>query len=230
MKNIKRIALTALLLAIIIFISLNADRTAQAEFDRQNYRDRPAVTIALGALGEVRYTLAAMLWVKLDMYSHEVTTLDPSENEPLMALIRTVTWLDPHFIQAYDLGAYILSNELKKPEEAVRFIEEGVKNNPDSFDLNWEYGFILSYNKQYSEALPYLLKARLLRGDERSAYDDYLQIRWVYGRIIYCYEKTGELYRAIPYIEEWMALMPGEPSLPELLEKAKAALPQEKPQ
>ena len=60
-----------------------------------------------------------------------------------------VPWLwasakvDPHNVQAYSVGAYWLGRRLGNWDEAVRFIEEGIRHNPESFDLEFCRGELL---------------------------------------------------------------------------------------
>lgn len=59
-----------------------------------------------------------------------------------LPLFRMMTWSDPHFVEAYNFGAYLIfsaakDNNLKR---ALEFLDEGIKNNPHSYILHTEYG------------------------------------------------------------------------------------------
>jgi tetratricopeptide (TPR) repeat protein len=169
-----------------------------------------ATEIMLGMLGELRYTLAAFVWLKADFYHHEYEYggKDWRRNESLMALIRLVTLLDPHFVQAYDFGGYHLGINLGKPLEAMNFLEEGIKNNPDNFQLIWEMGYLLTNQKKYSEALPYLLKARGLVNQKTTMDNVALKQIWVVSRIAHCYYELQDWEEARRYCEEWLTINP----------------------
>ena len=59
----------------------------------------------------------------------------------LLPWFRVMTVSDPHYIPGYTTGAWWLNR--RRPEEALAFIEEGVRNNPDSFQIRFTQGQIL---------------------------------------------------------------------------------------
>lgn len=50
--------------------------------------------------------------------------------------------LDPHFIQPYVFGAFTLAQELKQPARGLELLERGLRENPDSWRLAFEIGFL----------------------------------------------------------------------------------------
>ena len=193
----KTIALLAALLIVIIFSATLLDDYADKNFKAKTTVDYSASAL-LDILGELRYTAAALLWMKTDYYHHEYEFAGKplNINEPIMPLIRLITLLDPHFVQAYDFGAYHLAVNLRMYKESMNFLKEGLTYNPNSFELNWEYGFLLYMAKNYSEALPYLLKARELREQKTPSYDDFMKVVWVNSRIIDSLEHIGQSEKA----------------------------------
>ena len=203
--NKKIIICLSILAILIISICVKLDEYAQESFKNRNVDNSPSALIDI--LGELRYTAAAILWMKTDYYQHEYeySGKDFRTNEPIMPLIRLITLLDPHFIQAYDFGAYHLAVNLKKKDESMKFLKEGITNNPDAFELNWEYGFLLYIDKKYSESLPYLTKARTLRNQKTPVYDDWIKMIWVNSRIADTLKKLGKSEEAEPYLNEMEA-------------------------
>ncbi len=189
----KRYLIIATLVILILFLGYKLDIYAEDKLREQNTNITSASAL-LDILGELRYTAAAVLWLKTDFYQHEYEgkDLNARTNEPIMPLIRLVTLLDPHFVQAYDYGAYHLSVNLGKPKEGEEFLLEGLRYNPDSFDLNWEAGFINYLRKDYAKSLPFLLKARKLRNQKTPVYDDYIKTVWVNTRIADIYKHMGK--------------------------------------
>jgi hypothetical protein len=61
--------------------------------------------------------------------------------EELLPWFRVMTLSDPHYVAGYTTGAWWLSAQ--QPEEALAFIEEGVRNNPGSFEARLAKGQIL---------------------------------------------------------------------------------------
>jgi len=98
---------------------------------------------------EFRRIAADVLWFKLDAYVHEgPSTLDGQgravsgyfNNLDIVPLYRLITWLDPHFIDAYRLAGTHILNTLDRPDDAERMWEEGVANNRDNPRLRELHG------------------------------------------------------------------------------------------
>lgn len=112
----------------------------------------------LGALGGFRNFLAAILWLKVDNYHHEAEWADSPElqkGKDILVLIRLITWLDPHFVEAYVVGGWELIM-IGKKEEGLEFLKEALERNPENYfivkELAFEYLFSL---KKYQQAVKY---------------------------------------------------------------------------
>lgn len=64
-----------------------------------------------------------------------------SDGRELLPWYRLMTLSDPHYIRGYLIGSWWLNRE--SPAEALNFIAEGVRNNPDAFQLHLMKGQIL---------------------------------------------------------------------------------------
>jgi tetratricopeptide (TPR) repeat protein len=116
-----------------------------------------------------------------DMSNH--AHKDPKEALPLF---RLMTWSNPHFIPGYIVGSALIAMDRAKVPEAIDFLSEGVKNNPESIEINNALGQMLTSKvRRYDEALPYLRKsialahardAKTLTEDEMDAWQN--AYRW----------------------------------------------------
>ena len=88
--------------------------------------------------GEFRAVFANLLWVKADQYHHEFSEHNPSwtKNKDLLGMLRLITTLDPHFVEAYSTGAVMYTRGLHDPLRASAYLEQGLANNPRSWDLH----------------------------------------------------------------------------------------------
>lgn len=134
-----------------------------------------SVNMAAVIFGETRKTMAAVLWGRVLKYHTETShatfygprkdvkpsdNLFKSEGEQILPVLRFITWLDNHFIKAYDFGGYFLAITLNQPEEGIDFLEEGIMNNPTSYDLYQGLAYIYFHKvKNYSMAINYAKKA-----------------------------------------------------------------------
>ena len=98
-----------------------------------------------GMFGEV----CDRLWERTDTYWHR------GEFERCIALMRLITRIDPHDIQAYDDGAWLMQNQLRD-DEAEAFLREGLGWNHDSYDLYFSLGYFYYNRLRFDEATRYL--------------------------------------------------------------------------
>ena len=113
----------------------------------------PDVSANVGALVfGFRKLVADMLWLKVDEYWHRGLV------QRMLPMMETVTALDPHFIEAYALGAWHLAynvtvmvhsaeDKQKYIDQAIGLLKKGIKNNPRNSKLYAEMGFTIYFRK-----------------------------------------------------------------------------------
>ena len=105
-----------------------------------------AAVVVRGFAGQIRGLLADYLWLRVDEYAHRRRLADgninQSDDEALMPLVRLITWLDPHYINAYALGGQWLAFHFGRARESVTFYDEGIRNNPQAADLLTGVAFV----------------------------------------------------------------------------------------
>lgn len=166
------IGLTALFLGLIVINHFVLLQRTQFGLQKSAFYDTPKKILG-SAFREVRVTIADILWVKVDTYFHAAIT--PEEHEQIhpghpehmlgishinptlagtqfLPLIRLIVDLDPNFIEAYSTGGWWLWNRLNQVQEAINFFNEGIKNNPDNYQLHYDLGWLYfwklaDYNK-----------------------------------------------------------------------------------
>ncbi len=68
----------------------------------------------------------------------------------LEPLLEITTELDPHYIAAYRFGALFLPD--LNPENAIRFLQRGIRHNPDDWRLYQDLGYIYWKQGRFREA------------------------------------------------------------------------------
>ncbi|MCC6484543.1 MAG: hypothetical protein IT209_06825 [Armatimonadetes bacterium] len=122
---------------------------SDASITRDTARDRELTpggsSVYASLAGQFRTVFANLLWMKADSYHHEFVEHNPNwaQDTDILPLMRMITSLDPHFTQAYASGGWMLGLYQKKPQEAKRFLNEGIRNNPKSAELYETLGFII---------------------------------------------------------------------------------------
>jgi hypothetical protein len=161
----------------------NADKVGSADKDWKHRGDETTVVPSRdrdwrGAFGDVEREVHPYQ----DMTAH--THRDTKEALPLF---RLMTWSNPHFIAGYTVGASMIARDPAKVQEAVAFLSEGAKHNPENIEIETALGQILTARaKDYPAALPHLIRAlnvsaardrKTFSEDEDEAYQN--AFRWL---------------------------------------------------
>ncbi len=147
-----------------------------------------------GALIGFREVVAGLLWVRCNDFFHS------GNYDAIVPLTRIVTWLDPHQIDVYSVGAWHLAYNFVDRQSradrrllipAMKFLEEGIANNPNLWDLYFELGYTMNYWKKhdYDKAVYWIREAT----KRDPPY-------YVHTQLAHAYERSGQVDKAI---EQW---------------------------
>lgn len=181
-KNFK-LYMIPLLFCVLITVSNGLNEYRSVNFPI-NF-DRPiGVQIFSEMIGEVRTILASYIFLLTDHYHHErEERVRWDEDAVTLPLHRLVTALDPKFEQAYDFGAYQLGVNLKNHREAIKFLLEGLRYNPDSYILHFTMGDIFYFRREFESALRYHIRAWELAEDNTEKANALRRIHWEYRHL-----------------------------------------------
>lgn len=128
---------------------------------------------------------------------------------------RLMTWADPHFVQGYTVGAAFVSDAGEKADEGIRFLQEGARFNPESFEIQTELGhYFLVYKKDYPAAIRHLEQAlrlvptgrKLAELEEEALVDAY---RW----LALAYTEAGRARDALALAQRGLRILPRDVTL-----------------
>jgi hypothetical protein len=154
----------------------------------------PTQFIAATAIG-FREVVAGLLWVRTDSFFHE------GKFEAMVPLFRIITWLDPHQIDVYSTGSWHMAYNFTDSREradhrylptAIDFLNEGIRNNPDVWDLKQAMGFTIHFERtlDFNEAVRWMTLATHDPG-----------CRSYMGHLIaHSYERAGRIDKAV---QQW---------------------------
>jgi tetratricopeptide (TPR) repeat protein len=74
------------------------------------------------------------------------THLEHGNEREILPWLRISAELDPHRVETYTVAAYWLRCHLGKPAEAEQFLREGLRNNPNSYEIMFELGRLYHEN------------------------------------------------------------------------------------
>lgn len=126
---------------------------------RKNYAPKQATPVGLSpeqlllAFAGFREFMAGVLWVRADGFFHT------GNYDAILPMLRLVTWLDPHQVDVYSTGAwhmaYNFTDESQRSDRryivpALKFLDEGIENNPNLYDLYFDKGWTYYHKIQDS--------------------------------------------------------------------------------
>lgn len=143
--------------------------------------------------------------------------LTGEEAKEMLPWFRLTTLLSPHNVEAYVDGAFWLGRKFTKPKEAVEFLEEGMRNNPDDYRIYREFGFLYCYEGDYKGAIEFLNKSIPLWKTPDDPNDN--ERASIYDFLGYLYEKTGDYPEAIDNYKKFLEIFPDEQKVKDKIRK-----------
>lgn len=83
-----------------------------------------------------------------NFFPTEHTHLANGKVREILPWLRLSADMDPHRIQTYLTASFWLRSTLGEPDEAEQFLREGLRANPDSFEILLELGYVYDFNKK----------------------------------------------------------------------------------
>ena len=74
------------------------------------------------------------------------THLENHNEREILPWLRLAADLDPQKTETYTVGAFFLNEHLGRPDQAEAFLREGLRNNPDSYEILLSLGRIYHEN------------------------------------------------------------------------------------
>jgi hypothetical protein len=160
----------------------------------------PDVSANVGALVlGFRKLVADMLWLRVDEFWHLGLA------SRMLPMMETVVTLDPHFIEAYALGAWHLAynvtvtvhsteDKMMYIDQGIGLLEKGIKSNPRNSKLYFELGYTMYFIK--------------LKDWEKSAYYLGESIKYEHEAMterayVLALERMGEEEKAVAVLEDY---------------------------
>ncbi len=169
LRNKKIYFVFLFIIFVLLIVVVPLQRSIDKDLDEM-HPERKLVTAPTGEfLGQFLFgfkdIVVDLMWLRIDYY------WDHQQQEKMFPLFRTITWLDPHFLDAWILWAwhigYNLSAAVKDPEikekcywADINILKEGIKFNQDKYDLFFECGWVYYHKlKLFAEAAKYFTLA-----------------------------------------------------------------------
>lgn len=105
-------------------------------------------------------------------------------------LFRLMTWADPNFVPGYTVGANILCAAGRHVDDAIAFLHEGERFNPESVEIQTELGrYYVYYKRDYATGERHLRRAlEVARHSVPRTQDEEQAVRDAYRWLVLTYQ------------------------------------------
>ncbi len=156
-----------------------------------------------------RFNIIPFIGKEVHITEHRL--LRGSEEKEILPWFYYAVKIDPRNVNAYVLGGYWLGARLGEVDEGLNFLREGMRYNPDRWEIYSEMGDLYFYRQQnYSEAIQYYSKAAGLMTDENA---DRYDRRYVLSSLGASYEHLEQFEKAIEFYRQSAVIFPNHKNL-----------------
>jgi tetratricopeptide (TPR) repeat protein len=155
------------------------------------------------------------------------THLEHGREREILPWLKFSAEMDPHLIDTYTVAAYWLANHLHKIPEAEQFLREGLRENPNSYEILFALGRIYYNNYHDAPRARNVWELALKRWREREAgkkEPDKFGLEEIVVNLGRLEEDQGNLTAAIKYLEAAKEVSPAPQSLQKQIDELKRKL------
>lgn len=201
--NSKRTFLALWIVAIIFGSAV--DRWHEKQFLPPPEK-RASGDVLIDVFGEIKTVLARYLWFRMDLF-HEVLDnqgVAPERQTEVLPLLRIVTLLDPTMTDSYDQIVWDLYRGHGKLDLALEVLDEGIKKNPESYELTFRKALIMKMEERYADSFRLAAKGLLMTQDQVQQADCLRLIYW-------SNKELGNLEMQKSALQHLLMLRPNDP-------------------
>jgi tetratricopeptide (TPR) repeat protein len=145
----------------------------------------------------------------------------------IMPWLRLSADMDPTRIDTYVTASYWLRTRLDKPDEAEQFLREGLRANPDSYEILLELGRVCFYDKKNPPVARNIWELALNKWRRQDAArenpDPYAQEQ-ILGELVRDDQQSGNLKQLLADLEELDRATPRNAVIEKEIQDVKAKL------
>ena len=145
------------------------------------------------------------------------TMKNHTHNNPEQAipLFRLMTWIDPNFIEGWTVGSTVIARDRSNngTEKAIQFLNEGLKQNPESISILNELAFTyITRKKDLPTAVKYLelSRASAVKYKGNLPDDEKEEAAQIYRWLGLCYRDLGDREKMQDAVNEGLAMFPDD--------------------
>ncbi len=157
----------------------------------------------------------------------EHTHLAHSNEREILPWLRLAADMDPQKIETYTVGAYFMREHLNQPREAEAFLREGLRNNPDSYEILFELGRLFyenDHDTSHTRNLWQLALYKWLKLDPEAAKENKLAFEEITVNLANLERDAGNYPDAIRWLQAAQKVSPAPGALQQQIDAINAKM------
>ena len=154
----------------------------------------------------------------------EHTHLEHGNEREILPWLKLSSELDPQRVETYTTGAYMLANHLHQPREAEQFLREGLRANPNSYEILFALGRVYYENDHDAQRARNVWELALRRWNEQERgkkAPDNFALEQIVVHLARLEEDEKRFPQAIAYLETAKQLSPTPAALQRQIDEIK---------
>ena len=152
-------------------------------------------------------------WLNDRLHPRSHRHVGGNESKEIVPWLWASVRLDPHNLLAWQVTAYWLARQVGKPEEGIRLIQEAIRLNPDSAELEFCRGELLAVLKRQDESAA-AFRLALGKWKPEVAGEDPEDLKFLKTRILVYLgdyaERAGRTQEALGCFQDALRVTPGQ--------------------
>jgi tetratricopeptide (TPR) repeat protein len=154
----------------------------------------------------------------------EHTHLEHSNEREILPWLRLAADMDPQKIETYTVGSFFMRTHLNRPREAEAFLREGLRNNPNSYEVLFELGQLYDENDHdigRARDVWQLALRRWLQQDPPAQKENKLGFEQITVHLAQLERKAGNWQQAIKWFQAAQKVSPDPNALQQRIDEIK---------
>jgi len=155
------------------------------------------------------------------------THLGGGNEREMLPWLRLAADMDPQKIETYTVGSFFLREHLNRPREAEAFLREGLRNNPNSYEILFELGRLYDENYHDTDRARDVWLLALDRWDEqfkndpKGAKENKLAYEGITVHLAQLEREAGNWQQAIHWFQDEQKVSPDPNALQKRIDEIK---------
>ncbi len=155
------------------------------------------------------------------------THLSNGNEREILPWLKISAMMDPTRVDTYVTASYWLRTSLHRPDEAERFLREGLRANPDSCEILLELGRVYFYNKKDARVgrnIFALAREKWLKQEAAGEKPEPADLEEILGEILRVDRQEGDLKAQLSDLEQLIKVSHSEDTLQAEIRELKAKM------